>query len=1544
MLNKGSQSRMPPSRAARLFAMLATVALAATGVVLTGSAAQAATVQATYCTNADCSTTSTVTATVLDATLNGVTITNPSPSVFYVCNSTLTLGQGLNLNGAGTFNLILGDSCNLTVGDGVNNAYTSAFGVANGTILNVWGTPANSGQLKSYSKATSMGSGIGDFQGFGQPAPTLNFYGGYIYATGGGGSAGIGSSATTTYPASINILWRANVEAYGGALYVGSTPYGAGAGIGSGGSIQTTTWSVGPITINTSGMVRAFGGAAAGGFGSAANIGQGAIYGGNGATSIRTLNMSTATTVPASSATVQYATHPGTYAANATVTNVGVGSSVTYRVTPIFPRNLASGKGNNVAMPLLGGDATSGFIFRHAVTGTTTPQAIEFTTQYGTNLTLEASPTGQQSRPGDVTVTATLLNLANEGIANKTVTLTAVGGPGGSYTLTTDANGVATKTFTSPAVSTFTLNGSFAGDVDYAPATNSLVDYQVVRAAHTLQPLTLSPSVVYGDAPVEVTTHSLQSSPAPTGAWSLSSSALSVASVSAPTDTAGVMTGTVTYEQAGTFTVTASRAQDDNYLQASTTSEEVTVTAATPVLTLTHTETTTTAEPFTLTLTIPKRGAGRVPQGTVDFSLGGVLLDTVTLVDDGNGNAVATLSNVSPTSDLVEILAEFNGDNGRYLAGSAEATWSLTKVDQGPLAVADPGAKTFGDNLFTFGLDQQDSGSGTGAVTWQIVSGNNPAVLTLNATTGAAQIVGGGSVTVRATKASDALYNEKSADFTLTVAPYNLANLASIDVLLTGAPFTYQATAITPDASASFQGADGVTHTLSSSVDFDLSYGSNTNAGTNAGSVTLSGGSRASYTGSKTVQFNIAKAQPTLDFAVTSDGAAISSPFTLPGTIRVRATFGGQGTHLDQKAIMFEQTAGPSIDLGGTIDTASNGVALSNAIANPAAGSYSFTADFAGNTNYLAATASIAAFVVQLGTQSVSIAGVNANQHYADGPFTLSLAGKLGTGSMTFTSSDESVASASGSTLTILKAGTFTLNGSVAADSLYAAASAAPLIVTVAQADTMTALNASGGSTTAVPVVLTATVSTPVGSTQPVTGETVTFYEGATPLGTGFLNASGVATFTVSNPVRGDHDYTAEFGGLTDFYNVSTSAVVTVTVAGQAQQNFAIIAPAESDTVYGGPVFGPLGLAGKLGTGDVTWSVPVDNGVIEIDSTTGEITILAAGTVTVTADLAADPIFNAATANYSLTITKRAVTVVTDAQNMVFGDAVPTLTWNAQPALVGSDTLTGSLKLAGPIVVGQNQIVQNEPFANPNYQVTFQGATLTVTANPAQQEVINKIGDLPNPVETLDDADVVADVTNEYDNLSDDERVALPQDVIDALKKAQDEASDVNHRDAAAGAVVNGDELPWHVRLVIVRVPASDARFGSFEGRLRGGRGLVDLYEIHLINTLTGERWQPPTGHPVQIELSKVVFDGFTDIGMAHELVNGRIEVVPSQLNGNVIFFDGQSFSLYGVTGLRIGGLPGTGGEALLPLGLLTSGLLAGAGLLLVGASRKKKR
>jgi len=136
-------------------------------------------------------------------------------------------------------------------------------------------------------------------------------------------------------------------------------------------------------------------------------------------------------------------------------------------------------------------------------------------------------------------------------------------------------------------------------------------------------------------------------------------------------------------------------------------------------------------------------------------------------------------------------------------------------------------------------------------------------------------------------------------------------------------------------------------------ADYTVSYGANINAGPNAGSVTIAAVAGGNFTGTKTVNFTIAQAAPTLTLAANPPGGLA----TLPGTVTLTATL--TGPDVAGKTITFSVNG---VDQGtGTTD--GSGKATFD-YTPPAEGTYTFGAAFAGDANRSATNAVISLYIV----------------------------------------------------------------------------------------------------------------------------------------------------------------------------------------------------------------------------------------------------------------------------------------------------------------------------------------------------------------------------------------------------------------------------------------------------------------------------------------------------------------------------------------------------------------------------------------------------
>ena len=203
---------------------------------------------------------------------------------------------------------------------------------------------------------------------------------------------------------------------------------------------------------------------------------------------------------------------------------------------------------------------------------------------------------------------------------------------------------------------------------------------------------------------------------------------------------------------------------------------------------------------------------------------------------------------------------------------------------------------------------------------------------------------------------------------------------------------------------------------------------------------------------------------------------------------------------------------------------------------------------------------------VQAGTQAATTtvtSSVNPSLSGQSVTFTATVAGAAGstpapTGTVTFLDGTNSLGSGALSAAgqatfatSSLSEGPHMITAVYSGDTNYAGSTSAVLTQVVNSASqvssTVTLTSSANPSSPGQSVTFTATVTGPSGSTSTPTGS-VTFFEGTTSLGTGPLNASAVASFSISTLAAGSDPVTAQYSGDANFSG-STSAVLTQTVA-----------------------------------------------------------------------------------------------------------------------------------------------------------------------------------------------------------------------------------------------------------------------------------------------------------------------------------------------------------------------------------------------------------
>jgi hypothetical protein len=287
--------------------------------------------------------------------------------------------------------------------------------------------------------------------------------------------------------------------------------------------------------------------------------------------------------------------------------------------------------------------------------------------------------------------------------------------------------------------------------------------------------------------------------------------------------------------------------------------------------------------------------------------------------------------------------------------------------------------------------------------------------------------------------------------------------------------------------------------------------------------------------------------------ATTTSLIATPNPITAGQTLTLTATVQGGVSTTPGGTVSFMNGS----TLLGSANLNSSGVATLTT-ASLTAGPYSLTAQYAGNSNFLASTSAAVSLTVNAQASTTTTSLIATPNPVATGQ-TLSLTATVqGTGS---TTPGGTVSFLSGSTplgtaplnssgvatltLTTLAVGNYSVTAQYAGNANFLTSTSAAVSVTVSAQVTTTSLNASPNP---VPLGQTLTMTATVrgtGSTAP--GGTVSFMNGSTLLGTANLNSSGVATLTTNSLAAETYSLTAQYSSDASFLS-STSAAVSVTV------------------------------------------------------------------------------------------------------------------------------------------------------------------------------------------------------------------------------------------------------------------------------------------------------------------------------------------------------------------------------------------------------------
>jgi len=797
------------------------------------------------------------------------------------------------------------------------------------------------------------------------------------------------------------------------------------------------------------------------------------------------------------------------------VTNIGTGTTYNGYATFTTPALIAGSHNITAKYP---GDAT--FV------ASTSPVTTQVVLQLAT--TTLASSLNPSTVGAAVKFTATIGAAVPDG---ETVTFY-----NGSTSIGTGLTSGAKATLTTSALpaGVQSITAAYAGDATYGASTSSPLLQTVNKVATATSVASSSNPSAFGAAVTFTATVSPSVTNGDTVTFLLGGNTIGTGTTSG-----GKATLTTTALATGSNIVSASFGGDAIYGPSTSSTITQTVTKSATTMSLASS---LNPSAFGASVTLTATISPSIPNGeTLSFYNGGILMGTGT-----TSGGKATLTTNALATGSYSILASYAGDANFGASKSSTITQTVGKSGTTITLASSPSTSSFGVAV-TFTATIAPSVPGGEIVTFYDGSTSiGTGTISAGKATLVSSTLSAGSHSITAKYAGDANFGASTSN----AVTQTVNKIATTTALASSQnPSTYAAS-VTFTATLSPAVTNGITVTFSD------------------GSVTIgtgitSGGKATLTTSTLALGSHSIKASYPGDANYVGSTSSVLTLTINKGTVSTTLT-SSLNASTYTAAVTFTATIAPSVPNGETVTfydgsmaiglpaTTSGGKA-SLTITTLAVGTHSITAKYAGDSTYGAGTSSALTQTVLVGRPATSVvSSLNPSTYGASVTFTATISMSVPNGEIVtfYQGASSKAAIGTGSIINgvatlrtaVLPAGADTVWAYYPGDANFAYSWSSGLAQTVNKAATTTTLTSSlNPSAHGTSVTFTATLNPAVPS-----GETVTFYDGATSIGTAKASG-GKATLATTALATGTHSITASYPGDAN-YATSTSSAVTQTV------------------------------------------------------------------------------------------------------------------------------------------------------------------------------------------------------------------------------------------------------------------------------------------------------------------------------------------------------------------------------------------------------------
>jgi hypothetical protein len=1057
---------------------------------------------------------------------------------------------------------------------------TSPGGIPTGTVTFKDGTSTiGTGTLNGSGQATLSTAALS--------------VGGHSISAVYGGDTGFAGSTSTVVTQTVNqassatsLAASVNPAIFGASVTFTATVTSTGGTPGGTVTFMDGASTLGTGTLNGSGQATLSTATLASG-----NHSVTAVYGGDSNFAGSTSTVLTQTVNPTSSATgLVVSVNPATFGTSVTFTADVTGSGGNPGGTVTFidgATTLGTGTLNGSGQATLSTAALA--VGSHSITAMyggdsnfvgSASSVLTLAVNQNSSTTALASSANPSAVGGTVTFTATIT------VSGSTATGIVTFKDGASTLGTSTLNGSGQATLSAAALGqgNHNITAVYGGDSNYTGSTSAVLTQTVNQNSSTTTVSTAPNPSTYGTS-VTFTANVTGPGGTPTGTVTFKDGANPLGP--GTLNGSGQATFSTSTLTSGNHSITAVYGGDGSFSSSTSSALTQTVNQTSSATSMTASVNPTTFG-TSVTLTANVTGTGNTPGGSVTFKDGATTLGSGTL----NGSGQATLTTSSILVGSHSITAVYGGDSN-FLGSTSSILTLVVNQNSSTTALAssaNPSA-VGGPVIFTATVTSS-GGIATGTVTFK----DGAAMLGTGNLNGAGQATFTTSLLALGSHSISAVYGG-GGNFTGSTSPVLIQtvnqNASTTTIAAAPNPSTF-------GSSVTFTGSVTGSGTLNGTVTFKdgaTTLGSGTLNG--SGQATLSTNSIAGGNHSITAVYSgdgnsssSTSAVLTQTVNPTSSATSVTASIN-PSTFGVSVTFTADvtGTGGTPSGIVTFRDGAATLG-GGTLNGSGQATFTTSSIA---AGSHSITAVYGGDTSFSGSTSPTLTQVVNQNTSTTALAS-SANPSAVGGAViftaTVTTSGGIATGMVTFKDGASTLGSgmlngAGQATFTTstLGQGNHSVTAIYGGDSSFTGSTSAVLTQTVnANSSTTTLASSANPAAFGAPVTFTATVT---GSGATPTGM-VTFKDGANSLGTGALNGSGQATFTISVLSAGVHSISTVYGGDSS-YGSSISPTLAQTIGENASTTG--LTSSSNPATSGTPVTltATVGGAGGTPTGIVTF-------------------------------------------------------------------------------------------------------------------------------------------------------------------------------------------------------------------------------------------------------------------------------------------------------------------------------------------------------------------